>query len=1047
MERAHGHRVRPRSTPGRRRVGAARLGRTAAGRPHRRFMVALMPAFLFTDLESSTRLWEAHPDAMRGALASHDAILRECVDAAGGSVVKTTGDGIMAAFAAVADTIAACLAAQARLGATAWEITGPLRVRMGIHAGDAEHRDDDYYGPTVNRTARIMAAGHGGQVLLSGAAAALAGDALPAGAALRDLGEHRLKDLTQPEHLFQLVHADLQSDFPPPVTLDLRANNLPVQGTEFFGREAELLAVGAMLDDASTRLVTLTGPGGAGKTRLGLQVAAERLDRYDDGVFFVDLSHEREPEAVFDAVARVLGATQAGQGDQLQALLGHLRDRQVLLVLDNFEQVIEAAAGVADLLAGCRRLAAVVTSREALRVRAERVFPVPPLALPDPAAAAGVIARTEAVQLFAERAGMARPGFTLTDENAAAVADICIRLDGLPLAIELAAARLNVFSPGDLAARLRDRIDVVGSGARDLPKRQRTLRGTIEWSYDLLDRDECRLFELMSVFSTARLETVEAVAKDVFGDIVVLDVLASLVDKSLVRSGETSGSSRFSMLQTVREYAAERLAASPGTAAATRRAHAEYYSAYGRGLRQLLQGPERDTALDDLAAEVDNLRTAWRYWVAENDLEQLYALLDGLWALHDARGWYHATIELTTDMLAVLATSEPSPERAGEEMTLRVSLARALMAVRGYTVEVEEAFRQALALSEEAGDASHRFPVLRALGSYYTGIADFERCAEVGRELLDLADREDDEAMRIDGLLLSGISASYAGDLATGLSRLDQAVALFDPKTHGPSRFRLGASPGVVARVAASLTRWAAGDLEQAVSGGRDALDLARAMDHPFSLAYALYHTGFLEFLRQRFEVTRERANELAAVAAEHNYPIWGALARVLEGVAACGLGAADEGLALTEAGVDLYRGLTTPPVFWPLVLALRAFSLAGAGKPEAALALIDEAIAFTEGNEAIYPEFRVVRGDLILMTQPRDAAAAEDSYRAAIRGATQIGARLIELQATTRLVELLRATSATPDGSNRLRELYESFTGGLDEADLTAARATLRLD
>ena len=343
-----------------------------------------MTVFLFTDLEGSTRLWETHPTEMAAALARHDALLLEAVTSSGGTVVKTTGDGLMAVFATVADCVTACLTAQRRLGVETWATTAPLRVRMGVNAGDAEARDGDFHGTAVNRAARIMAVGHGGQVLLSGAAAALVDGSLPAGASLLDLGIHRLKDLTEPEHLYQLSHPDVAGTFPPLASLDARPNNLPMQVSEFFGREEELASIRSMMAKPGTRLVTLTGPGGTGKTRLALQVGADLVERYRDGVFFVDLSSERQPDGAFEAIAREMGLASAGEGATLQVLKSKLRDREQLVILDNFEQVTEAAPGVAELLEHCPRLVALVTSRQALRVRGEQVFPVPPLTVPDP---------------------------------------------------------------------------------------------------------------------------------------------------------------------------------------------------------------------------------------------------------------------------------------------------------------------------------------------------------------------------------------------------------------------------------------------------------------------------------------------------------------------------------------------------------------------------------------------------------------------------------------------------------------------------------------
>ena len=1003
-----------------------------------------MHAFLFTDIETSTRLWEEHPDEMAKALARHDAILTEAITEARGTMVKTTGDGVIAVFNSAEASVAAAINAQKRLRDEVWGSTGPLRVRMGVHAGDTSDRDGDYFGPTMNRTARIMAAGHGGQVLLSGAAARLADGRLPPGAGLRNMGVHRLKDLTQPEHLYQLVHDDLESEFPAPITLDSRPHNLPHQTTEFLGRSDELAAIQVMMESPNTRLLTIAGPGGAGKTRLGLQVAAEQLDRFRDGVFFVDLSAERDPDAAFEAIVRSLHLPVSGGGGSLQILKSRLRDRQMLLVLDNFEQLTAAGVGLSELLQHAPELKIVVTSRETLRVRAEHVFPVPPLSLPHPKASRASIANSEAVQLFIERARTVRPEFAVTDENASVIAEICLRLDGLPLAIELAAARLNVFTPYDLIERLRTRLDVLGAGGRDLPDRQRTLWGAIGWSYELLDEEERAVFELMSVFSSTDLTAIEVVAASASSPGSLLDSVASLVDKSLIRSDDTGTSRRFSMLLMIKEYAETRLAESPEREHAVRRAHALYFSAFARRLQDRLRGLEHDSALEELGSEIGNLRTAWRFWVEQGDLEQLFHLIDGLWALHEAKGWYHSAIELATDTLGLLARAEASPEHVAEELTLRTSLARALMAVQGYGVEVEEAFKRALAIAEANGTAAQSFSVLRALATYYNNIADFGKGAEFGRRLLELGEQEDDEAIRIEGHYVLGSTMAFTGDLDTGLPHLDRAIELHDSRKHNSTRFRLGPSTGVVARVASGLIQWQCGAMDRSVSRITEALVIARELEHPYSIAFALYHNGFLALYRSRFDECLEFARELAEVADENDYMVWRTLATVLQGVSLTALGRIDEGLALTETGIELYQGLTTPPIFWPLVLMLRATVHALAGKPERALALVNEAIELGAPEELVSPDFRVAKGDFIRLLPTPDLAAAEAAYEAAIRGAKAANLHLIELHALTRLVGLRREMGRSPDGSDELAALYATFTEGFGEDPMLAAREIL---
>ena len=864
---------------------------------------------------------------------------------------------------------------------------------------------------------------------------------------MRDLGAHRLKDLTLPEHLYQLVQDGLESEFPPLLTLEARPHNFPQQTTEFLGRADELAAIKVMLESRSTRLLTIVGPGGVGKTRLGLQVAAEQMDHFRDGVFFVDLSAESDPNSAFEAVVRALNLPLSGGGEPLQILKSRLRDNQMLMVLDNFEQVTAAAAGVSELLQAVPDLKIIVTSRETLRVRAEHVFPVPAFGLPHPKDPTSSIAESEAVQLFSERARAVRPEFVITDENATEVAEICLRLDGLPLAIELAAARLNVFTPSDLLDRLRDRLDVLGSGGRDLPDRQRTLWAAIGWSYELLDDGERSIFELMSVFTTADLPTLEAVSATAFGGIPLVDSIASLVDKSLVRAGEIAGSQRFSMLLTIREYAEARLADNPEQNEAVRRAHAVHYSAFGAQLHERLRGAGREAALTDLELEIGNVRTAWRYWVDRADLEQVFDLVDGLWALHEAKGWYHAAMELATDALDVLDKVGHSPELAAQELALRTSLARALMAVHGYGVEVEEAFKAALVLSQAAGTAAQQYPVLRALATYYMGVANFEQGAVFGQRLLDMGEREGDDSIRIEGHYVYGGATSFSGDLETGLPHLERAIELHDPRVHGSTRFRLGPNTGVTARVASGLILWQCGALGRSVTRLTEALEIARDLDHPYSMAFALYHNGLLALFRSRFDECAQKAHELAVVAEDNDYVVWRTLATVLEGVSLTALGRIDEGLAMTETAIDLYQGLTTPPVFWPQLLAVRSLTHALAGRPEQALVLINEAIEIGAPYATAPPDFLAFKGDFLRMLSPPDLAGAEEAYEEGIQAARTAGLHLLELLALTRLVGLRRELGRLPDGSAELAELYASFTEGLDEHDLIMARHVLELE
>jgi len=577
--------------------------------------------FLFTDIEGSTKRWEQQPEAMRLALARHDALMRRVIQEHGGHVVKTMGDAFHAVFSRAPDAAAATLDAQRRLQAEPWGEIGPLRVRMALHTGAAEEREGDYYGPSLNRAARLMSAGHGGQTLLTEATAALVRDDLPALSNLVDLGEHRLKDLARPERVFQLTSSDRRIDFPPLRSLDARPNNLPIQPTTLIGRQQEVEAVRALLSRGDVRLVTLTGPGGTGKTRLSLQVAAELIDNFQEGVFFVELAPLSDPALVVPTIAQSVGLQDIGSRPVRDLLITYLSDKRLLLLLDNFEQILAAASVVADVLLAAPGLKVLVTSRAVLRLRGEHEYPVPPLGLPEPGprSLAEKLASYPAIALFSQRATAVRPGFALTDENAAAVTDICRRLDGLPLAIELAAARVKLLAPQAMLARLERRLPLLTGGARDLPERQRTLRDTIAWSYDLLDEYERRLFRRLAVFvGGCTVDAAETIgAADGEPDMDIFDGIASLVDKSLLRQhDEQDGEPRFTMLETIREFGLERLAADDEEASVRRR-HLGWFADFAERCQPGGFGPDGPAWIDRMAAELDNLRAAMAWSVID----------------------------------------------------------------------------------------------------------------------------------------------------------------------------------------------------------------------------------------------------------------------------------------------------------------------------------------------------------------------------------------------------------------------------------------------
>ena len=598
--------------------------------------------FFFSDIEGSTRLIQRLGEGYPQVLLAHHTVLREALAANGGHELRTEGDSFFIVFDSALQACAGAAAAQKALHAHQWPDGGEVRIRIGVHTGEATLVGNEYLGLDVHRAARVASAGHGGQVLISETTRALVDHALPPGLALKDLGLHRLKDLAQPERLFQLMIGGLPDKFPPLKTLEATPNNLPTQLTSFIGRDDQVREATQLL--ARARLLTLTGPGGTGKTRLSLQIAATVVDRFPDGVYFVPLSAIHDPELVPSAIAQALSISTTGSRRPIDALLDHLREKQTLLVLDNFEQVLDAAPVVSQLLEGSAGLRVLVSSRAVLRVSGEQEFPVPPLGLPDLKALPGLAALSqfEAVRLFIERAVAVKPDFQATNENAPAIAGICERVDGLPLAIELAAARVKLFSPQALLSRLEKSLSALGSGTRDAPARQQTLRGAILWSYDMLDPGQRRLLARVSVFARGgnleQLELVCGPAEDVGGE--VLDALDQLADQSLLRRLPDFDEPRFLMLQTIRDFATERLEES-GEAQLIRDRHLTAFIALAQQAQPELFGPHRKEWLDRLEEDHDNFRAALEWSVASGNAQLAMSLSGSFWRFWQMRGHIH----------------------------------------------------------------------------------------------------------------------------------------------------------------------------------------------------------------------------------------------------------------------------------------------------------------------------------------------------------------------------------------------------------------------
>ncbi|HEY6407973.1 MAG TPA: AAA family ATPase, partial [Ktedonobacteraceae bacterium] len=607
---------------------------------------------LFTDIEGSTQLLQQLGDDYSEVLMQCRRLLRVAFQMYLGHEVDTQGDAFFVAFTRASDAVGAAVNAQRSLTAYPWPQGVEVRVRMGMHTGEPQLSSEGYVGMDVHHAARIMSAAHGGQALLSQTTRDLVEQELPEGVSLRDLGEHRLKDIERTSRLFQLVIEGLPADFPPLKTFSNHLHNLPVQPTSFIGREQEVATVCSLLRRDDVRLLTLTGTAGVGKTRLSIQAATNLAAFFPDGVYFVALASVGNAALVVPAIAQALDVGETGDQHLFERLKAALKEKQLLLLLDNFEQVLEAALVVADLLAACPKLKVLVTSRAVLHVRAEHECNVPPLALPDPKRLPDLeaLSRYAAVALFVQRAQAIRSDFRVTRENAAALVGICARLDGVPLAIELAAARCKYFPPQILLARLEQGLAILTSGARDLPVRQRTLRGAIAWSYDLLETEEQKLFRRLAVFvggcTLDAAEGVCAAAGKLEGN--VLDLLEALVDKSLLRHEELGeGRTRYEMLQTLREYGLERLEEARETEE-TRRAHAVFFLAYAEEAAQNLLGAEAAWWFDSLEQDHENLRAAL-WWMLERaelstDLaeqaEQALRLCAALMSFWEVRGYF-----------------------------------------------------------------------------------------------------------------------------------------------------------------------------------------------------------------------------------------------------------------------------------------------------------------------------------------------------------------------------------------------------------------------
>lgn len=777
-------------------------------------------------------MWEAHPEAMQVSLARHDALMREAIVASKGYVFKTVGDAFCAAFATAGHGVQAALAAQLAIKNEPWPDETPIRVRMALHTGAVESRDDDYFGPPLNRVARLLATAHGEQSILSQTTYDLVRDFLPPGVSLHELGTHLLKDLARPEQVFQILHPDLRDEFPGLRSLSNQPNNLPLQLTSFVGREAEIESVKALFE--SHRLVTLSGAGGSGKTRLSLQIAAELLETFPDGVWLVELAGVLGSDQVARPVADVLAIQERKDQNLSSTIAEQIRKKRILLILDNCEHLIESCARLADqLLKSCPLLKIIATSREALGIQGEMTFKVPPLSIPDLAVrqTPESLSQFAAVRLFIDRAIQASPSFTVTNENAPAVASVCSRLDGIPLAIELAAARIRSLSIEQIESRLGQRFNLLTGGSRVALPRQQTLRALIDWSYDLLQPNEKTVLQRLSVFlGGCDLDAAEDVCSDdeVLGWLVSENLLA-LVDKSLVVFQEHGSHHRYHLLESIRDYARERLNES-GEAKQYEDRHFDCFLRLTRSAAPHLRGPQQRAWLNRLDQDWDNIHAALGHGITtEAGLEMAGNLL-WYWFFrgHFARGRLDLTAALEKNPGAAPATR------------LQALSAVGVLAYRQLDYQIALAhYHECIEISRELGDQKSLAVTLTYVGNVYGNQSRYDIAEGYWKQALEIWQAIDSPG---DMSVLSGMAAvmDNLGNIAASRGKNQEARDCYHKCYE--LRVKVG-NPGLAAYSLVNLgtLEFTLGNFSAALRHYHEGLEISRDLKDTYGIGYFLF--------------------------------------------------------------------------------------------------------------------------------------------------------------------------------------------------------------
>ena len=837
--------------------------------------------FLFSDIQGSTRLWEEYPDQMRVSLERHDELLQGAVHRNSGYTFKTVGDAFCVAFQRAQDAVSAALEIHDRLGHQVFDLPRPIRVRIGIHTGEAQERAGDYYGPVVNRVARLEAAAHGGQTVMSQVTYELVRDHLRSQVQYVDLGDHRLKDLIRSERVFQVVRLDSNEQYPALRSLDEYPNNLPSQTTPIIGRDAQIDTVRCLLVEERERLVTLIGPGGIGKTRTALQIGADLIEAFSNGVFFADLSTAHDELDIVRQISRVFDLGRDPQLPEKDTLKEYLARKEMLLILDNFEQVVVAATLVRELLESAPRLSIVATSRIVLNVRGERIVEIPPLRAPERSEldqSLESLSHYDAVVLFVSRAEAIDPAFAVSRENIAEIAEICLRLDGIPLAIELATARLRILDTTQLLNRLGSRLRILTGGAADLPERQRTLRSTIDWSYDLLPPDlKCAFLALASFRGIIRLPAAERVISAVCGpELDPLDLVQALVSQSLLAAVPLADEhSTFAMLQTIHEYAEEQLDGSD-VATAARDAHAEVFCKLAERVDATFWGPEQPRWMRLAWSEEQNLEAAIEHRVRNDRVEDALSTALDLCQMYLAKRRGDTFLDLV-EQTAFSDKSVPLYAR------MLISKADALLASHRLD-EASLVLESLRSLPDSALDSDSQSDGLYLNATLLALKGEFDAARRIYEDVLRSTNGGSRPVLSAKAVHGMAHSAASAGNVQESVEHFDRAIVMFGALGDRRSTAE--------ARANRAIVRYLLGDLVEAISDFEIAAQELSAAGDTVSSLTVYGNLGFALIEQKNPDRARSVFESLDSMA--YRQPIPELQARAQAGLAECAVHADD---------------------------------------------------------------------------------------------------------------------------------------------------------